>query len=458
MGAQLEVEYYPASPSAIAQAATQTASHIAAIGDLRSSFSRQHREVVSAVEGDLESATFGFAEFPTQSMTAVRQSGVWAIGCLMEFAEAVHAFNASHSSPRCVKDLLRAYEEASGDNFGVPEESMTVEGEPTTVERGGNDSYLQKVGAARDEVVHELNAEYHRLEAWLDGVAGRVSQMLAAGPTDADVRRMWSAGLMPPYTPLFFPGLDLPGEDLARLQFSDPSWDLADNLALSLSDDSPCSAYGWVQGPDGEWYPIVVPTYPEHDCDSPYGCFAHPNYEGSGVPYEEGWATIHSRMGEIALGDAPGLDDGLAFAITGVQPYGPESMGDDQMRYVVMDPETGAVHIYDGTGSLNEPYGPESGGIDYPYHPSQQAGVDQVGRYGTVLDLGIQLGEAGTSMQTVENNRHHAYQVIFQQNEDGDRRAVILLNQGQYDEDGQPQVKQQFGLVDADGKLDRAPE
>lgn len=455
MTVPLEVEYYPASPGEIAQAAGQTANQVAAIEELRTSFLRQHRGVVAAVEGDIEGSVLGLAEFPAQTMTSVRQSGVWAIGCLVEFAEAVRSFNTSHASPRCVKDLLRAYEQASADNFGVPPESDPDES--TELERSDNvDPYRQKLAAARDEVVRELNAEYHRLEGWLDGEADRVSRMLTRGPNATDVRRMWSAGMLPPYTPLIFPGLDLPGEDLARLQFGDPSWSLADNIAINPSGDGPCTAYGWIRGPDGEWYPIAVPSHAEHDCDSPYGCLANPNYEGSGVPYEGGWVTIHSRTGEFALGDAPGLDDTLAFALAGVQPYGPQSMGDDQSLYLVMDPETGAVDLRDGTEPQSTPYGPESGGIDYPYHPSQQAAVDRAERYGGALDLGIRIAEAGNSTQIVENGRHYAYQVVFQQDEDGYRRAVVLLNQAQYDQEGDPQVRQHLGRVNADGELEPA--
>ena len=76
------------------------------------------------------------------------------------------------------------------------------------------DDYYTAYTTNRRQLLNGLNAELARLDTELNEDARAVGRLLDGGPTDANVQTLWSAGVLPPYAPILYPGAGLDGADL----------------------------------------------------------------------------------------------------------------------------------------------------------------------------------------------------------------------------------------------------
>ncbi len=501
-------EDYPVYGAQIRQAAEETRNRTADVKRLLDQLQAQHRRALTAVAGDLEGSVAN-APVPSQvTASAVMKTTVYAAGCLETFADAIDTYDSISTAPRSVQKLNQAYLDGLADNFaGYPFIGPVAPGHNPPVSTFPSPfpnpfpnpltppSPPPMNFAGRQRCIASLQYEYHQLGVNLDTAAAHVKAMLQRGPNAADIRSMWVAGNLPSYATVVYPDLLLRATDLkalpvelssmtpqqlaaylAQLYTTNPSlyevlaalspaavavmkrnwanWTLGasgnryDYVAASklwpFICMNPDQFGGIVTGPDGREYPVVVPG-PAAPCTTT--CIRSEN----GIQDGGTWQTVQTTRGDIALG-AP-IDAGLkvAFFLAGTAGAGPiapsQSIGADQNKYLQMWP-TGEVTVNDGTQPRatelpdRPPIPDDEPNYSSPNIPSVSAGA---------LDT-LMGGLSGlASAQQAENARHYAYQVVFQQDAQGVRRAVILLDQLQ--SDGKDVwVEQGYARIDSNGK------
>ena len=79
-------------------------------------------------------------------------------------------------------------------------------------------TYQQHVSAAKAALIAQLKSEEQKLHGDLDDEGRRISGMLKAGPTDANVLALVRAGAMPLGVVDIFPGIDFSSLDMAALR------------------------------------------------------------------------------------------------------------------------------------------------------------------------------------------------------------------------------------------------
>jgi hypothetical protein len=227
-----------------------------------------------------------------------------------------------------------------------------------------------------------------------------------------------------------------------RINFPDEMADFADNWDLDETtsippglapggmdpDDAP---YGWIQGPDGAWYPIEVPPGPADD---------------PGSVQSPGWTTVASRLRGIETGD----DLAVLLPLGPPPAVGPQSVG-DQDDYWNLD-DNGSL-VNSGTAEdrpdVLEPPPSGPGREDQPTN-------EHLDRFGNALDL-LQTGLDNVLYnQQVDDNNSYAGGIAFQQTPDGDRRVVIQLGQVEYDPDTGEVLDdpdRRYGILEEDGNF-----
>ena len=195
--------YYPVTGDAIREAAAETdrqASHIRAV---RSQLVGAHRNMMSAIAGDIGGPIATAPEATTANIEQVVRTSCFAAGVMRLFADAVDQFNHTSTAPRSVDRLNAAYTEARLDDIGL--------------EPGADfDADWRKANAA---MLGTLTIEYARLEEQLDIWADHAARMLNRGPTPDDVRELWALGALPPDAALLWPSLDLNESPVLRLPY-----------------------------------------------------------------------------------------------------------------------------------------------------------------------------------------------------------------------------------------------
>src|SRR5690606_3036101 len=123
------------------------------------------------------------------------------------------------------------------------------------------------------------------------------------------------------------------------------------------------------------------------------------------------------------------------------------SLSEDQTA--LLTSKDGVLYLNDGTQPTPDYQRPPSGPVP-DSHP-QSKGAD-------AMDLVIGALEGWKNVNQMEANRHYAAQVVFQEHEDGTRRAVLTLNQVQTDGAGNVRIHQVPARLNADGSIGRADD
>lgn len=459
---------YPASSAAVRDAARRGQSSAAELDAVGQSFSQQHQVAVNEAEGDLKGWLAGEViqapgaaqsapplNQPFEDSRVLQRAAVWAAAQMERFADAIDDYNENSTKPRSISRLNLAYADVAGT-------------------------------ANAGQLVKILKDEKAALDAELDGCAGRIVDALGREPTDDEIRAAWRAGNLPTRAVGLWPDLKLDLSDLPRGHvdttvdvaslreltdqqlvdaLNDPELNadirqlILDNRPSAvqlladqweLTADTEAEGFcrnGVIVGPDGRLYSVDIPQPNENDT------VGAASGEGDQIPDDgsgSGWTTMTSRHGSIEYGDPVGLREQIAFVIGGVKTYGWQSIGPDQEQYVAMD--DGMAYVNDGTQPDPEYQKPPDGQVNpYPGEHTYPEPYNGGQRTADITGMVTGVLEGLNEAQEYEYNRHYATEVTFQENANGDRRAVINYYQVQANDEGTVRLEQLYGIVDDEG-------
>jgi hypothetical protein len=214
-------ELYRVTGDTLRSAADDTEGRLASVREVVSGTKSNHQTALGAVDDQLDASV---DEAPTGVITEANETerkAIFAAGCLKYFAHAVDTFNTNGISPRSVTKLNTDFETLIGSDFNVAQPDIPADataGERQSLESGHDNA----VAAKRTEVEAEFDREFRTLEGHLDDAATHASTMLNQGPTDENIKDLYSWGALPMTAALIFPDVDfshqaMPPEQAQRL-------------------------------------------------------------------------------------------------------------------------------------------------------------------------------------------------------------------------------------------------
>src|SRR5262245_14903535 len=177
-------ESYPVTGQALRTAADNTEGRLSKVRSVVSQTEQGHQTALNAVDDQLDASMDDAPRGVITQANDTERKAIFAAGCLKYFAHAVDIFNTTGISPRSVSTLNTDFADLVRNKY---------------------DGDLQKAREAEEGV---YDTEYGRLEANLDEAARHTSTMLNQGPTDENVKDLYSWGALPITAALIFPSVD----------------------------------------------------------------------------------------------------------------------------------------------------------------------------------------------------------------------------------------------------------
>jgi hypothetical protein len=206
---------------------------------------------------------------------------------------------------------------------------------------------------------------------------------------------------------------------------------------------------GYVTDHEGTRYPIVVPRVETDDGD----IYTADDYMVAGEPSvatlgdtDPGWELVGCATGVARFQEAPSFDEGLWGFLAGttglVRPLPPNS----GLAHIAVS-VNGPPHLAEDVAVPGPVVAPQTASAPDPLNTSR----------GPVLQAGASLGvttaQGGVMAAAMDNQTQRAYQVIFEENADGRRRARIQTFTLAHDGEGGVVIVPEHVFVDADGEL-----
>lgn len=454
-------EHGNASPESMESVANEIGAAKGPLDEVETELDREERVVLESVEGDLETPLGSATDEPKRRSARMRAASVVAAGAVRMFADGVRAYDG------VVLDLRTEYE-SRHDPLPDPLEPTDEELVRELRQRQGKAYELHVDGRAEEAAALLRLVERGEIDTALHNLLLAMPSGVY-GPSNGSVQFVRADELT--FDPELFRELvgRLPADDLVDL-LGDTALDLRiRNIILterdydvlpmfseqwSLSDVDPipswnCDYGQWViVGPDGRRYFVTAPPTTDGDptLEPNHGPDSYDSIDGDGPG--SGWTTVDESLAPAAYGERM---DTLSMRIAGVlsmgvaHPVGEwQSLSDDQTELLTSD--DGVLYVNDGTQPTPDYQRPPSGPVP-DSHPQSPA-VDG-------LDAVISALEGWKNVDQMEANRHYATQVVFQEHEDGTRRAVLTLNQVQTDGNGNVRIHQVPAQLNADGSVSR---
>jgi hypothetical protein len=207
---------------------------------------------------------------------------------------------------------------------------------------------------------------------------------------------------------------------------------------------------GYVSDHEGNRYPIVVPHVETAEGDT-YTADEHRAVPGEPSVAtlggsDPGWKLVGCATGVARFQEAPSFDEGLWGFFAGttalVRPLPPNSglaqiaVAGELPPFLVDDVVVPGPLLAAESGSGPDPFDNSPGEV-------RQAGAS----------LGVITAQGGVMAAAMDNQTQRAYQVIFEENPDGRRRARIQTFTLAHDVDGGVVIIPEHVFVDADGEL-----
>jgi hypothetical protein len=211
---------------------------------------------------------------------------------------------------------------------------------------------------------------------------------------------------------------------------------------------------GYVEGPDGARYPIVVPRV-ETAAGDVYTADRHDTAPGEPsiatlAGSDPGWEVVACASGVERFQATPSLVErglGAIAATTGrVGPLPPNGA----LRSVVMPISAPPYFAEPPTTRLPAPPRASGGG---PNTAPPTPGDVVAGAVG----LGVTAAQSAALAVNLDNQNERAYQVIFERNADGRRRARVRTFRLHYAADGDVVIVPEHVFVDGNGELTAQP-
>jgi hypothetical protein len=231
-------ESYPVTGQALRTAADNTEGRLSKVRSVVSQTEQGHQTALNAVDDQLDASMDDAPRGVITQANDTERKAIFAAGCLKYFAHAVDIFNTTGISPRSVSTLNTDFAELVRTKY---------------------DGDLQKARAAEEGA---YDSEYGRLEANLDEAATHTSTMLSQGPTDANVKDLYSWGALPITAALIFPNVDFSHQALPPEQAQALARYLADQVKnddVDVNDVKLMSLYQGNADFSAEFYRNVTP-------------------------------------------------------------------------------------------------------------------------------------------------------------------------------------------------------
>ncbi|UPK77070.1 hypothetical protein MU582_10665 [Nocardioidaceae bacterium SCSIO 66511] len=428
-------EYYSADAGSVREIARRSNGSADSIAGVERTVDSDHRAAISEAAGEVQEAIRPTTTPFKGDASQMTRKAIWSACQLEKFADAIDEYNKTSCDPRSIDSLNAAYDKLTKDK--------------------------------KDSGGRALDVEKGRLDTQIDDAANEVATNLDREPTNEEIRLEWAEGNLAAAAVSAWPGANLKLTDLPTLgrdtaitkdglaHFSDAelakvlgnpdlNWSVRELIAGNRPEAVAEFAKDWklednvhpggtclpgvghstgrIIGPDGLLYDLAIPG----DAPPTDGPVMRPQYDA--IPDDgpgSGWNTVMSQDGSLAFGDPVDASDTIAWILSGAKPYGEwQSVGADQYDYVVTD--NGVAYLNDGTTAPPDVEKPVTGPI-----PDSQKPPPSVERKLGALSLAISGLEGLSAAQQAEYNRHYSSEVVFQENEDGSRRAIINTYQVQ---------------------------
>ncbi len=186
-------EYWEVTGDAVRAAAEAPGSDADVIQSLAGELEGDEKNAAASIEGDIEA---GVTANTTAARTAAQNlavKGQYAVGLLKQFGADVDTFDATVNQINI--DYNTRYDNTI---FGMHHQPEYRSGEETI-----------DYAAVAASIKADLMARYHKAEGVIDDAADEVASMFKQGPTDANVKDLMVAGLIPLSAAGLFPGVKL---------------------------------------------------------------------------------------------------------------------------------------------------------------------------------------------------------------------------------------------------------
>ncbi|GAA2085145.1 hypothetical protein GCM10009821_28320 [Aeromicrobium halocynthiae] len=176
--------YNGVTAAQIRAAAEEPAANARVIADIATELGTDADAVTGATEGDITSDTRANAQTVQQSALVLSQAGTYGVSALTEFASYVEAFDTKVAEPNQRLRTNAAW-------------SQRLAGQAAAENDEDPPEYTETWAASRAALL----PEYNRAVATLDDNADATASRFEQGPTPANIRELYLAGLLP-YTAL----------------------------------------------------------------------------------------------------------------------------------------------------------------------------------------------------------------------------------------------------------------
>ncbi|VXC43780.1 hypothetical protein [Aeromicrobium sp. 9AM] len=258
-------EYWKVTGDAIRAAGEKPGSDAAVIQSLAGELEGDEKNAAAAIEGDIEA---GVKANTTAAKTAAQNlaaKGQYAVGLLNQFAGFVDDFDREVNEINV--EYKKRYDSTIFGMHHMPEY------------RSGEEKIDYKGIAA--SIQADLKGRYSKAEATIDDAADGIASKFKQGPTDANVRELIRAGLIPLTSAGLWPGLALTPEDKYAYYRSRMDAGLMPDFAhmteeqrTAFIDENPGLLESWLQIKDpgkGLQADIIALALPHVDGDDAKG-------------------------------------------------------------------------------------------------------------------------------------------------------------------------------------------
>lgn len=501
-------ELYGVTPAQIEEAANVPSLHLTALDALTESIDLDRKQAINSVEGAIEDPLNEQLLIPRKSGADLSANGWYMLGLLR--MAALHAQTFDIEVLRLNTEYQSRVDERTYADHNQALVTLLVK--PLGV---------IDVPAIREEVKAELLPQYTQARDLLEEGFAAVGDAMDGGIDLDKVATMIGLRLIPLSAQTHFPGLQLTDAQLFGLQYQvdmpNDIWRLlstGDGWTEALGydclpygmptprmlvpgedlSDLPTGYYGggFLEGPDGEKWPIVIPmvnidgqsylrtpgaTYPVESLGG-----ADPGWRTVGTKtgttlFDEPTSTVEKALifGSVLTGGTTGsvLTDGRRVDLLNALRIHPNGLpeltdsaseatprgipkGDPRSNPVDRNPFVPPGHVATPhSGNAVSPSGDTSVNMGQREIPGTGS------RTGTVTGGGLKFlvdGAEGLNViSQIDDNDTHRYHVEFQENSDGRKRVILNTYDVMQGEDGSPHAQWHRSYIDSDGRLVQVP-
>ncbi len=178
-------EYWEVTGDAVRAAGEKPGSDAAVIQSLAGELEGDEKNAAAAIEGDIEAGVKANTTAAKDTAAALASKGTYAVGLLNQFAKDVDEFDST------VNQINLDY------NNQVQTNISTARTQASQDAKDGEEPAAVDTGAIASAVKASFLPRYQKAEGIIDDAADLVASMFKSGPTDANVKDLILAGLIP---------------------------------------------------------------------------------------------------------------------------------------------------------------------------------------------------------------------------------------------------------------------